>query len=279
MHQDEVDNHLTPFYQPQIDMVTGTLIGFEALMRWNNSRYLNTSTWQVLSIVESMGMIPALDLVIFRKVCRDIADWKANGLTVPKVSTNLSRTTLQTASLLDELEQTLKQYGLENTDVELEITESGFSLDDKLFSKQISVLKEAGFNIAIDDFGTGMSNIATIRDVECHLLKVDRQFVHGVSINQHIAALLRLIKGTADLLNIPLLVEGVETQDDLDWLTNEGINLIQGWYFSKALPAIMIPGLLQKINSTPKEEQGRYSNNAEQLRCLLTTITAGQTLR
>ncbi|MEC4728411.1 sensor domain-containing phosphodiesterase [Shewanella sp. D64] len=279
MHQDEVDNHLTAFYQPQINMENGSLIGFEALMRWNNSRYSNTPVWQVLDIVESMGMIPALDLVIFRKVCRDIASWKANGLTIPKVSTNLSRTTLHTASLLGDLQKALDEHGLDCTDVELEITEGGFSLDEKLFSTHISHLKEAGFKIAIDDFGTGMSNIATIKDIDCNLLKVDRQFVHGVSINPHIAALLRLIKGTADLLGIPLLVEGVETQNDLNWLTNENINLIQGWYFSKAIPPMLVPTLLQKIATMTDNSKTTYTNQAQHLRCILATITAGQTLR
>jgi len=131
----------------------------------------------------------------------------------------------------------------------LEVTECGFQIDDHDTANYISSLQGAGFKIAIDDFGTGMSNIATLKDTDCHLLKIDRQFVHGISINPHIAALLRLIKGTADALNLKLLCEGVETQDDLDWLVNEGVYLIQGWYFSKAIHKNAVTTILKMPTS------------------------------
>ncbi|MGI2260582.1 EAL domain-containing protein [Shewanella sp. GXUN23E] len=277
LHRDEIDNYLTPCYQPQVDMSNGNITGFEALLRWHNTRFQNTPVWQVLKVVEDMGMTPVLDILVFQKVCEDIAHWQKQGLKVPKISTNLSRTTVQTAQLVDELKQILKTNGLDEKSVELEITEDGLPLDDKLLSAHISTLRSAGFNIAIDDFGTGMSNIATIVNIDCNLLKVDRQFVHGVSLNNHIAVLLRLIKGTADSMNLPLLVEGVETQDDLDWLGEMGIDLIQGWYFSKALPSHVMPQLLTEM-AEGNPGTGRNSK-AEYLRCMLARISRGLPLR
>ncbi len=276
LHQDESDNYLTPYYQPQIDMGSGEIVGFEALLRWHNSHFQNTAVWQVLKLVEDMGMTPVLDILMFRKVCEDIATWKSQGLKVPRISTNISRTTLLTEHLEREMAEILQSTGISAEEIELEITEDGLPLDDKMLSKHISSLRHLGFNIAIDDFGTGTSNIGTIANIDCHLLKVDRQFVHGVSLNEHVAALLRLIKGTADSLNLPLLVEGVESQDDLDWLSDMGIDLIQGWYFAKAMPARLIPDTLtQMAQGNPGTSR---SGKAEHLRCVLAKICRGEML-
>lgn len=276
LHQDESDNYLTPYYQPQVDMASGEIVGFEALMRWQNTRFQSTPVWEVLKVVEDMGMTPVLDILMFKKVCEDIAIWKSQGLNVPQISTNISRTTLLTKQLETELEQILKANGLTQSAIELEITEDGLPLDDKLLSTHITSLRSAGFNIAIDDFGTGTSNIATIANIDCHLLKVDRQFVHGVALNEHVAALLRLIKGTADSMNLPLLVEGVEAQDDLDWLSDMDINLIQGWYFAKAMPSRLMPSILtQMAQGNPGTTR---NSKAEHLRCMLAQICRGEML-
>jgi len=245
IHNVDPKNSLTPYYQPQINMETGLISGFEALLRWECDFHHSISIGQIFSVFDAMGVTPSVDLLIFEKVCNDIADWKAEGLTPPTISTNISRTTLQIPHLADELLARLNKYKLRADEIELEITECGFQTNDSNSANFITSLQDAGFNIAIDDFGTGMSNIATLKDTHCHLLKIDRQFVHGISINPHIAALLRLIKGTADALNMKLLCEGVETQDDLDWLVSEGVSLIQGWYFSKAIHKSAISALLE----------------------------------
>ncbi|WP_159655546.1 sensor domain-containing diguanylate cyclase [Vibrio atypicus] len=249
LHNVDPNNALTPYYQPQVNMKTGLISGFEALLRWDCKAHRNVSIAQIFAVFDAMGVTPNVDLLIFEKVCADIAAWKAEGLTTKTISTNISRTTLQMPNLSDELLARLNQHALTTSDIYLEVTECGFQIDDHDTANYISSLQGAGFKIAIDDFGTGMSNIATLKDTDCHLLKIDRQFVHGISINPHIAALLRLIKGTADALNLKLLCEGVETQDDLDWLVNEGVYLIQGWYFSKAIHKNAVTTILKMPTS------------------------------
>lgn len=255
IYREESDNQLLPYYQPQIDVTKNEIVGFEALLRWHNPRYSSVPTGKLFTTIESMGITPMVDLLIFRKVCRDIAEWKQEGVTPPKISTNISRTTLQRKNLVQSLFCCTEEFGISTNDIYLEVTEMGFQADDKLSSGYISELRKVGFRIAIDDFGTGMSNIATLRDTQCHLLKIDRQFVHGVSANTHIASLLRLIKGTADALEIDLLCEGVETQEDLDWLINANISLVQGWFFSKAIPKEIVFKVLQTIQSKRKQQK------------------------
>lgn len=267
LHADSAENHFAPYYQPQVDMATGGIFGFEALLRWHNPEHSDTPVWQVLTQIEAMGKTPALDLLMFEKVCRDLSHWQRQGMALPKMSVNISRTTLQTESLDVKLFELATRYGLKTADFTLEITESGVPLDDSVLSQRIERLQEIGFHIAVDDFGTGMSNIGTLKTIACNLLKVDRQFVHGVAGNPHIAALLRLIKGTADSMGVALLVEGVESQDDLDWLLSSGIYLIQGWYFAKALEGRHIEALLRQA-PTPVASQSMQAR-AEGLRCFL----------
>ncbi len=252
LHTDSLDNYITPYYQPQIDIASGVLVGFEALLRWHNPQFQNVPLHQLFELIEINGIVPAIDLLIFKKVCEHISQWRASGLTLPKISTNISRTTLQTNQLTNQLLTIAEKYGLSPNLFTLEITESGVPLEDRILFERINTLRQAGFNIAIDDFGTGMSNIATLKNIDSQLLKVDRQFAHGASANGHIAALLRLIKGTADSLNIALLVEGIEEQEDVDWLRSAGIDLVQGWYFAKALTPELIPSVLSELRQQPK---------------------------
>ena len=274
LYEDQPDSCLYPEYQPQVDVSRGQIVGFEALLRWKSAVHGKTPTWKIIELIEAIDMVPRLDLLIFRKVCRDIALWRAAGLVVPKVAVNLSRTTLKSEGLADKLVALVEAQGLETSALTLEITESGQPLNDAALSAQIASLHRAGFSIAIDDFGTGMSNLSTLRNTECKLLKVDRQFVHGVACSPHIAALLRLIKGTAESLYVSLLVEGVEAQDDLDWLLACDISLIQGWYFSKSCPASAIPALLlanQESRALPSDLQAR----AEALKCMFGRLRGG----
>lgn len=251
LYDDLPGNTLEPHYQPQVDIANGSIAGFEALLRWDNPLYSNVPAVKVLSAIDKMGMIPKVDLLMFRKVCRDISEWQKQGLVPPKISTNLSRTTLQSKTLVTDLGQILQEYQINAEDIILEITETGFQQNDAETAAHLKALHDAGFRLAIDDFGTGMSNISALKDTHCELLKVDREFVHGASVNSSTAALLRLIKGTAEAHHLNLLCEGVETQEDIDWLLAADIPLIQGWYFSKALPRDAASSVLKTLAGYP----------------------------
>lgn len=262
IYHEVIENTIEPHYQPQINIETGELFGFESLLRWENPDYAKINTGQIFKAIESLGMIPSVDYLMFKKVCGHIRTWHDAGLIAPKISVNLSRVTLQDARIVSELTGILYANGLSTDVLILEITESGFQVNEKGTSAQLNELRQAGFHLAIDDFGKGNSNIDSLKKTSCELLKVDRQFVHGVSANPTTEALLRLIKGTADAHNMQLLCEGVETQRDLEWLHSAGINLVQGWYFSKALPFSDITFLLRAIKDLPP-------NNTDEMRRLL----------
>lgn len=275
--EEQHSNSIEAYYQPQVDIIQGRLTGFEALMRWEHPRYQSVPAGEIFSFIDSLGLIPQVDLLIFNRVCQAIARWQAADLKVPKISTNLSRTTLQRKDLAAELVQVLRKHKISSQTITLEITETGFQHNDAETAERIRALHEAGFQLAIDDFGTGMSNIAALRDTCCDLLKVDRQFVHGVSVNKATAALLRLIKGTADAHQLQLLCEGVETQEDIDWLYAADIPLVQGWYFSKAMPARNVEQILRELQQHHNQPCKCYEYNY--LRQLFRQISDQQLLR
>ncbi|WP_434360953.1 GGDEF domain-containing phosphodiesterase [Parasalinivibrio latis] len=272
IYHEAMENSIEPHYQPQININTGELFGFESLLRWENPSYQKINIGQIFTAIESLGLIPSVDYLMFRKVCSHIRVWLDSGLIPPKISINVSRVTLQDAALVSTFIGILAEFGLSTDHVLLEITETGFQVNEQGSAERLRELHRAGFHLAIDDFGKGNSNIDSLKKISCELLKVDRQFVHGVSINPTTEALMRLIKGTADAHNMQLLCEGVETQQDLDWLRNMGISLIQGWYFSKARPFKDVTTILTFIREFAPQD-------AKELRSFLSRVSSNKYIK
>ena len=152
------------------------------------------------------------------------------------------------------LKHELDTYSLPPGLLEIEVTESQMLENSNKAQMRVTELRALGIRIAIDDFGTGYSNIDVLTRFEFDRLKADRQFVHGVSRNQHTAGLLRLIQGIAAVFNAELLCEGVEDEEDIAWLTQQGATCVQGWYFSKAHAAEDIPALLAGFQNAVKPD-------------------------
>lgn len=213
---------LVAHYQPQVDYGQGRLIGLEALVRWQHPARGLVGPDSFIPVAEGSDKIYGVDLLVLTQVCRDMRAWLDAGLPVVPVSLNFSRRSLLHVHAIADLKRLLRQYRLPGELLEFEVTESQLLETLELVSPRVAELRALGVRIAVDDFGTGYSNLDAINSFPFDRLKVDRQFVHGVSGNPRVAGLFRLIQGIAELFDAELLCEGLEREDDLAWLAGRG---------------------------------------------------------
>ncbi|GGC62316.1 sensor domain-containing phosphodiesterase [Undibacterium terreum] len=250
---ESMHGYLVVHYQPQVNFHTGELIGLEALVRWQHPEKGLIMPNAFIPLAESTNKIYPLDHQVLRQVCRDMRQWMDSGLDIVPVSLNMSRASLLHPSMVTDLRAALARYHIPGHMLELEITESQLLETQSLLSARVDEFRALGIRIAVDDFGTGYSNLDAINSFPFDRLKVDRQFVHGVSSNERIAGLFHLIQGIAELFKADLLCEGLEDAADLEWLSRRGANCVQGWYFSKSRTPDSIVSLLTRLRDRPQQ--------------------------
>ncbi len=238
------------YYQPIVVFETQELIGFEALTRWSHPTRGWISPNEFIPIAEATGLIDALGLWVLEQACRQMVIWQqqfpqASSLTV---SVNLSTLQLSNPRLPEKIETLLQQTGLAPESLRLEITESAFLDHSPVALKCLQKIKAMGILLYIDDFGTGYSSLSRLQDWPIDLIKIDNTFVRGKQWTM-ISAILLL----AESLNVDVIVEGVETLEDLDQLQQLGCQQGQGYLFSKPLPAQLIYAQLACPISSPIE--------------------------
>ena len=243
-----------------MDTASGKLIGFEALARLRSKKDGLLGADRFIRPAEQSGLITEIDFLVLDQVCRDMRYWLDEGLNVVPVSINLSRITVGTPDLLQTLRDTLKTYRIPTELIELEITESGFCDDPELVRQRNLEMHEMGFKVSIDDFGTGLSNLSTLRDLRFERLKADRLYVHGASTNIYVGGILRFIKGIGEVFSADVMCEGIEEQEDLDWITSLGCKYFQGWYFSKAIAPECVPDLLVRLDQHYRSGMGKHND-------------------
>jgi diguanylate cyclase (GGDEF)-like protein len=225
---------LAAHYQPQVDYTQGTLIGLEALVRWQHPVRGMVFPNSFIPLAESTDKIYQLDMLVLQQVCSDMRAWLDAGLPVVPVSLNFSRRSLLHPQVLGDLKLMLARYAIPGHMLEFEVTESQLLETVELVAPRVAEFRTLGARIAVDDFGTGYSNLDAINSFPFDRLKVDRQFVNGVADNERVAGLFHLIQGIAELFKAELLCEGLEEEADLHWLARRGADRVQGWYFSAA---------------------------------------------
>jgi EAL domain-containing protein (putative c-di-GMP-specific phosphodiesterase class I)/GGDEF domain-containing protein len=251
------EDRLVPYYQPQVDIVTGRVVGFEALARIRHPRFGLLGPDRFIATAEQCGLIREVDLQMLTTVCGDLDRWRRNGHDLVPVAVNFSRTTLMDPGLPRRLLEIAEAHKIDPNLIEVEVTESGFVEQLDAMAKQVRIIRENGFPVSIDDFGTGLSNLGALRNIPFDRLKADRQYVHGASANPHVGGLLRFIKGVADLFEVDVMCEGLEDADDLQWISDIGCHHVQGWYFSRAMAPESMPALLERLSSF--YASGRYA--------------------
>jgi diguanylate cyclase (GGDEF)-like protein len=218
-------------YQPQA-RIDGSIVGFEALVRWQHPLRGMIAPSAFISVAEESGLIIPMGEWILRESCREAASWSKR----LAIAVNLSPVQFRHGDLASTVHSILLETGLSPNRLELEITE-GVLIDD--FSRAISILrrlKSLGVKIAMDDFGTGYSSLSYLQKFPFDKIKIDRSFVSNVQSNPQSATIIRAVIGLGRGLNLPIVAEGVETQGELDFLTEEACDEIQGYLVGRPAP-------------------------------------------
>ena len=231
-------SEFTMVYQPQVNVLTGKVFAVESLVRWySKSLDRMVSPAEFIPIAESNGLMVSLGDNIIRQVFRQMSKWNKQQINVPLVSINISPQQLLSANFYDNLLVNIQYFDISPLQVELEITESCLLVNPKETIALLYKLSQHGFAIAIDDFGTGYSSLEYLNSMPLHKLKIDRAFVVDIDRKDKSAVLVKTIIAMAKNLDLEVLAEGVETQDEANTLSTLGCHKIQGYLYSKPLPA------------------------------------------
>ena len=236
LHRAIEKQELYLLYQPQLRVGTREIVGFEALLRWNNDKYGYISPGEFIPMAEQTGLIRPIGLWVFREVCMQYNLWKDMCKTDLRMSVNMSVEQLKDDQVMQKIEAVLKDTGVTASALELEITESAaFGNSFDVINKLVE-LRKMGFQIAIDDFGKEYSSLNRIRTYPVDRLKIDMDFVHAISSGESKdRALVKTIIQFGRNLGISVIAEGVETQEQYDFLEQESCHEVQGFLFYKGM--------------------------------------------
>jgi predicted signal transduction protein with EAL and GGDEF domain len=240
--RDAIQNDvLRPYYQPLVDLATGRITGFEALVRWPHPDRGMVSPGDFIPVAEETGLINPLGALMLRRACADAALWPDD----VRVAVNLSPLQFRVGNLLSLVMDTLKQTGLPARRLELEITETLLLEKSSQVLATLHALRALGVRISMDDFGTGYSSLSYLRSFPFDKIKIDQSFVRDLGSNRDAQAIVRSIISLGIGLGVTITAEGVETEAELSCLRAEGCHEGQGFLFSRARPNTEIVALLK----------------------------------
>ena len=234
------------FYQPRADARTGQLSSMEALVRWQHPERGLISPAEFIAVAEQTLLVIPLGELVVRKVCAQMAEWQAQGVSSKCVSINVSALQLRDDSLRKVLSASLQQYGLHSSLVAIELTESRMLDEGGAAVAELRMLREMGIQLQIDDFGTGYSSLSQLQSLNIDVLKIDQSFVRKLGTDYQSEALCQTIVSIGRSLNIVIVAEGVETPEQLQKLQQMGCDEVQGYLLSKPVSAEEIPALIGK---------------------------------
>ena len=228
------NNEFEVFYQPIIHTISGSLCGFEALVRWHHPQYGFLNPGQFIEVLESTKQIYHLDIHLIELVCSRIAIERRACRPIVPVSVNLSRHDFESADMFKVICDIVKKYDIPRNMINIEVTESAFAEDENLMSKTINQFRKAGFQVWMDDFGSGYSSLNTLKDFDFDELKIDMRFLSDMT--QKSKRIISSIISMAKNIGMVTLVEGVENEEQVRFLKSIGCDRLQGYYFSKPMP-------------------------------------------
>jgi EAL domain-containing protein (putative c-di-GMP-specific phosphodiesterase class I) len=246
-------------YQPQIDAASGRVSSVEALIRWIHPTRGLVSPLMFIPQAEANGLIDAIGAWVLRTACRDALPWHASGV---RVAANLSPVQFASPGLPELVAQTLHETGLPADALELEVTESALMENTAATRGALQTLRDSGVHIALDDFGTGYSSLAYLTRMPIGRLKVDRSFVAGLFDGGENEAIVRAVLAMARSLGMRVTAEGVETAAQASALLQMQCDCLQGFYFSRPVPAEAVAALLMRhwpIEDAPAATAGSAS--------------------
>lgn len=228
---------LMPYYQPRVDLRTGAVVGFEALLRWKHPELGMVSPAQFIPIAEESGLIVPIGEWVLREACRQNQAWRAAGLPPVRMAVNLSSVQFRQPDLELRIARILEETGLDPSGLELELTESMLLQDADATVETLRTIKHMGIHLSIDDFGTGYSSLSYIKRFPVDALKIDQSFVREVLTSAEDSAITTSIVLMGKGLNLTVVAEGVETKSQLEFLRVLECDEAQGYLFSRPVPA------------------------------------------
>ncbi|MFO1372852.1 MAG: EAL domain-containing protein [Candidatus Competibacteraceae bacterium] len=229
------NNELVIYFQPQVELASGALIGAEALVRWRHPELGFILPGKFIPLAEETGFISALGEWALREACSKLKAWRAAGYKLPKVSINLSIKQLERGNMINLVEEVLAEIELPSECLEMEITES-FIVKAEDAVQVVAGLRALGVQLSVDDFGTGYSSLMYLKQLPIQTIKIDKSFVMDIGRDVNNEAIIRTIITLAKNLGLLVVAEGVETAAQMSFLLREGCHYGQGYYFSKPLP-------------------------------------------
>ncbi|MEH6569542.1 MAG: EAL domain-containing protein [Halioglobus sp.] len=249
-------NEMVLHYQPQIDIETGSIVGLEALIRWQHRQHGLVPPDQFIPMAEEMGLIVSISEWALEEACLCVKNLQNKGIHIPRVAVNVSVLAFS-PSLVECVQRALDSSGIEPSLLELELTE-GVMMDSSSASiESLEKMKRLGVSLSIDDFGTGYSSLSYLSHFPLDVLKIDRSFVTDFDKSANNASLVAAIISMSKSLHLHVIAEGVETSEQLRFLRNNGVKVVQGFLFSRAVPDDQLAELLVPKHFLPRI--ARYS--------------------
>lgn len=226
------------FYQPLVDLNSGQIIGAEALARWQHPDLGLIMPSKFIPVAEQTGLILRLSELVLNDVCKQMRTWQELSISYGFIAVNLSGQHFRpNSNLIEMLSKILQESGVEAHHLELELTESIIMQNAEFTIQVLSQLQTMGVKIAIDDFGTGYSSLSYLKHFPVNTIKIDRCFIEGVLTDQHDASITLAIIDLAHSLSLKVIAEGVETEEQVQFLKENGCDQMQGYFFSPPIPA------------------------------------------
>jgi diguanylate cyclase (GGDEF)-like protein/PAS domain S-box-containing protein len=237
-------NEFELHYQPKVDIKTGAITGVEALLRWTHPTRGSVPPLDFIRIAEDSGLILPIGAWVLKEACAQARAWVDQGLPPTTMAVNVSAVQFRDEHFLECIFATLAETGLDPGLLELELTESALMRQPELAAATLKTLRSKGVAVSVDDFGTGYSSLSYLKKLPIDILKIDQSFVHQFNANPDDAAIATAIISMGQSLNLRIIAEGVETEEDLEFLKSHGCDEVQGFYFSRPLPAEQCSHLL-----------------------------------
>lgn len=247
-----INEEFVLYLQPKYDLITEKIVGSEALVRWNHPGRGLVSPAEFIPIFERNGFILKLDQYVWESACKLIRKWLDEGINPLPISVNVSRIDLYSANLCGILTELIKKYDIPSSLLELELTESAYTENPQQIIKITKKLQDAGFVILMDDFGSGYSSLNMLKDVSVDILKIDLHFLDNNDESGRGGNILNSIVRMAKWLKMPVIAEGVETQQQVEFLRTIGCTRVQGYYYSRPIPVDDYELLSEKEEAVPR---------------------------
>ena len=243
-------------YQPQINIANGSVIGMEALIRWQSREWGLVMPDRFIRVAENSGLIVPIGEWVLRTACRQMKQWQDNGLLLAPIAVNVSAVQFRQEGFRELIKQVLDETGLDPQYLELELTESLLLSNEDVMFEVLNGLKSMGLKLAIDDFGTGYSSLSYLRQFPVTKLKIDRSFIREVELNLDDAAITAAIISMAKVLDLKVIAEGIENEAQLLFLMKHECDEGQGYFFSRPLNVQAVESFLRKVQMPMKAGSG-----------------------